>query len=58
MLKNSNEYLSSFNGKISELKIQQIDENKAGLYKCIAESKYGSTESSAIIKYELNGIIV
>lgn len=32
-----------------------MDESKAGLYKCCAESNYGAAQSSAVIKYELNG---
>lgn len=34
-----------------------MDESKAGLYKCLAESNYGTAYSSAIIKFELNGIV-
>ncbi|KAI1726537.1 immunoglobulin i-set domain-containing protein [Ditylenchus destructor] len=53
VIQSSSEYSFSFDGRIAQLSVRQMNESKAGLYKCLAESNYGEAQSSAMVKYEL-----
>lgn len=57
IIQSSSEYSSSFDGRIAKLTVCKMSNSKSGLYKCLAKSDYGETQSSAMIKFELTGII-
>ncbi|GMT25440.1 hypothetical protein PFISCL1PPCAC_16735 [Pristionchus fissidentatus] len=48
----SSEYSQSWNGNLARLSINRLAEETTGLFKCQANSDYGETHSSAMVKIE------
>uniref|UniRef100_A0AC34RIM6 Twitchin n=1 Tax=Panagrolaimus sp. JU765 TaxID=591449 RepID=A0AC34RIM6_9BILA len=52
VITSSSEYSFSFDGRTAQLSINRMSQDKAGLYKCEANSDYGNSQSSAVVKFE------
>uniref|UniRef100_A0A183CC48 Ig-like domain-containing protein n=1 Tax=Globodera pallida TaxID=36090 RepID=A0A183CC48_GLOPA len=50
----SSEYASAFDGRVARLTISNMTETKSGLYKCLANSDFGETQTSAMVKWEMS----
>uniref|UniRef100_A0A8R1IJL5 I-set domain-containing protein n=1 Tax=Caenorhabditis japonica TaxID=281687 RepID=A0A8R1IJL5_CAEJA len=55
LVRNSSEYSQSFNGSIAKLQVNNLSEEKSGLYKCHAKCEYGEGQSSAMVKVDQSG---
>ncbi|CAO4374097.1 unnamed protein product [Caenorhabditis nigoni] len=56
LVRNSSEYSQSFNGSIAKLQVNNLSEEKSGLYKCHAKCDYGDGQSSAMVKVEQSDV--
>uniref|UniRef100_A0A8R1HLR5 Ig-like domain-containing protein n=1 Tax=Caenorhabditis japonica TaxID=281687 RepID=A0A8R1HLR5_CAEJA len=56
LVRNSSEYSQSFNGSIAKLQVNNLSEEKSGLYKCHAKCEYGEGQSSAMVKVDQSDV--
>ncbi|EGT49285.1 hypothetical protein CAEBREN_29721 [Caenorhabditis brenneri] len=56
LVRNSSEYVQTFNGSIAKLQVNNLTEEKSGLYKCHAKCEYGDGQSSAMVKVEQSDV--
>uniref|UniRef100_A0A0K0DSV5 Ig-like domain-containing protein n=1 Tax=Strongyloides stercoralis TaxID=6248 RepID=A0A0K0DSV5_STRER len=52
VITSSSEYTQSFDGTTAKLNLNRVTQNNSGIYKAVAKSDYGETESSAKITVE------